>query len=213
MTEPVKPRRPYRSSHRQEQALQTRQRILEAANELFVEKGFLGTTIAAVAKRSGASEETVYSIFSNKQGLLESVIRKAVIGDSDMAILDQSGPAAVRASSDQLEQLELFADDIVLRLERIGPLMEALSAAKSEAGLAALYGGLQKDRMRGLSAFVAALSANGALAMETSKANETVWALASPELHRLLTHMGGWSRETYKKWLAETLAKTILVAR
>ncbi len=213
MTEPVKPRRPYRSSHRQEQALQTRQRILEAANELFVEKGFLGTTITAVAKRSGASEETVYSIFSNKQGLLESVIRKAVIGDSDMAILDQSGPAAVRASSDQLEQLELFADDIVLRLERIGPLMEALSAAKSEPGLAALYEGLQRDRMRGLSAFVAALSANGPLSMETGKANETVWALASPELHRLLTHAGGWSRETYKKWLAETLAKTLLLAR
>jgi len=50
MADQVKgPRRAYNSPLRADQAQQTRRRILEAARELFVDRGYAGTTVAAVA--------------------------------------------------------------------------------------------------------------------------------------------------------------------
>jgi hypothetical protein len=46
--------------------------------------------------------------------------------------------------------------------------------------------------------------------LEPEAALDTVWALASPDLHRLLTQTRGWSRETYCGWLSESLAALLL---
>ena len=49
--------------------------ILEAATELFVEKGYEGTSMEAVAAAAGVSKLTVYSHFGNKQGLFVEAVR------------------------------------------------------------------------------------------------------------------------------------------
>ena len=49
-----------------------------------------------------------------------------------------------------------------------------------------------------------------ALRLESDAALDTVWALASPDLHRLLTRTRGWTREQYCDWLAESLATLLL---
>jgi hypothetical protein len=41
-------------------------------------------------------------------------------------------------------------------------------------------------------------------------ATETVWALVSPELHQLLTGIGGWSRRRYVAWLQASLEALLL---
>jgi AcrR family transcriptional regulator len=61
MAKPVKTqRRAYRSVLRAEQAEQTRRRILDAAGRLFIERGYAGTAITAVAQAAGVVPETVY---------------------------------------------------------------------------------------------------------------------------------------------------------
>jgi AcrR family transcriptional regulator len=214
MTETVKRPRPYRSRHRLEQARQTRLRILEAAREIFVRKGFSGTTIAAVAKAAEASEETIYSIFSNKQGLLDALIRKAVIGESEAPLVDQPGPVAVRSSTSQREQIQLFAADVAERLKRTAPLVQTLkSAAMGDLELDALYRALQRDRKKGLSSFTDALERNGKLTVSNAEANETVWAIASPELYTLLTETAELTHAAYKIWLVDILVKLLLPAK
>src|SRR4051812_11859590 len=75
MSKSVNPgRRRYRSSVRAEQATLTRQRILEAATTLFVERGYASTTIAVVADAADVSPETIYATLGGKRGLLEGVI-------------------------------------------------------------------------------------------------------------------------------------------
>ena len=65
MSQPVNPqRRQYRSAVRSEQALSTRQRALDAARALFIDRGYASTTIAAIAKAAGISHETIYAAFS-----------------------------------------------------------------------------------------------------------------------------------------------------
>ncbi len=76
-------RRKYHSPLRADQAEQTRRRVLEAAFRLFVERGYAGTTMTAVAEDAGVSPETIYLTFGGKRGLLEGVIEMAIAGEDD----------------------------------------------------------------------------------------------------------------------------------
>jgi AcrR family transcriptional regulator len=211
MPEEVKPRRAYRSERRREQAEETRVRVLEAAGRLFAERGFESATISAIAEEAGVSPETVYAGFRNKRTLLGELIRGAVRGDDSSPVPQQEGPRAIAATTDQREQLRLFAADVSRRLERVGPLVEVLTtAARSEPELAQLLATIHAERLANLRTFVAALAANGPLRLEPDAALDTVWALASPDLHRLLTRTRGWTREHYCDWLAASLATLLL---
>jgi AcrR family transcriptional regulator len=207
----VKARRPYRSERRREQAEETRERVLEAAARLFIARGFESATISAIAAEAGVAPETVYAGFRNKRTLLGELIRAAVRGNDGAPVPEQAGPRAVAAASDQREQLRLFAADISRRLERVGPLVEVLTAAaRSEPELADLLAKIHAERLENLRTFVGALAANGPLRLEPSAALDTVWALASPDLHRLLTRTRGWTRKRYCEWLASSLATLLL---
>ena len=213
MPEEHKPRRPYRSERRREGAAQTRQRILDAARQRFVEQGYAGTTIASIAADAGTAAETVYATFGSKVAVLEALVRGAARGDDTAEILQQAGPARVAAATDAREMLRLFAADIVERLERVGPLLVVLAqAAASEPALAELYRRVHEARLQNLRTIAVALAHRGSLRVGEEEAAETVWALASPELHTLLTGLRSWSRERYTAWLAETLAAALLPA-
>jgi AcrR family transcriptional regulator len=214
MSEPVKSRRRYDSSRRQAQAQNTRLRILEAAHALFIERGFAGTTIAAIAAAGDVAEETIYATFKTKVAILDAALQRAVLGADAGAFLDQPGPAAVKAARSQRAQVEIFAQDMAARMARVAPLMGVLQdAAKSEPELARFYDRIHANRLLGLSRFVDALRANGTLALEREAANQTVWALASPELYTLLSRNLGWDAAAYADWLQGMILAALIPAR
>ncbi len=53
---------------------ESRQRLLDAAEELFLEKGFEATTVVEIGKRAGISHGSIPWHFGNKSGLLYSVV-------------------------------------------------------------------------------------------------------------------------------------------
>src|SRR5512135_3161620 len=89
MAADVNPRRRYHSPLRAEQAEQTRGRILLAARRLFVQQGFAGTTVAAVAHAAGVSSDTIYASLGGKRGLLEGVLERAISGLDDPSSLPE----------------------------------------------------------------------------------------------------------------------------
>ena len=48
-------------THRQRQAAATRRQIAAAARQLFAERGYVATTIAAISERADIPVQTVYS--------------------------------------------------------------------------------------------------------------------------------------------------------
>lgn len=54
-----------------------RQEILDAALPIFVEKGFMGTTIADIRKASGATTGSIYHFFAGKPGIAIALWREA----------------------------------------------------------------------------------------------------------------------------------------
>ncbi|MFD8795706.1 TetR/AcrR family transcriptional regulator [Streptomyces vinaceus] len=55
-------------------AAATRSRLLEAAAELFAERGYERTTVRAIAERAGANQALLFRYFGSKHGLLTEVV-------------------------------------------------------------------------------------------------------------------------------------------
>ena len=54
--------------------LNTREKILNAAKREFLEKGFAGTNVRAVAQRAGVTTGALYNLFKNKDGIFEALV-------------------------------------------------------------------------------------------------------------------------------------------
>lgn len=76
VTEPVKP-----PGLRAQRLRENEERIVRAAHRLFVERGYAGTPLTAVAEAAGVAPRTVYVRFGTKAALLKRVIDVAVAGD------------------------------------------------------------------------------------------------------------------------------------
>ena len=73
------------------------QQLLDAALELFVEKGFAATRAEEVAQRAGVSKGTLYLYYPSKEELLKAVIREhlsARIAAGAAAVDKHRGPTA-----------------------------------------------------------------------------------------------------------------------
>lgn len=66
------------SERKQIRIAQKRSQILEAAADLFAEKGFHRTTTRDIARAVGVSEGTLYNYFENKEDLLMAIMSKLV---------------------------------------------------------------------------------------------------------------------------------------
>lgn len=76
---------------RQQQSETTRQALLDVSLELFIRRGYAGTTVRDIAKKAGISVGLMFHYFSSKQALLEAHIETVERGlDSVAAILNSS---------------------------------------------------------------------------------------------------------------------------
>jgi AcrR family transcriptional regulator len=211
------PRRPYRSEHRRRQADATRATILDAARQLFPERGYSGTTIEAIADAAGVAGITVYTAFGSKRALLAQLIHVAVVGDEQPSpVIEREGPRRAMTLPDQHEQIHRFAHDVAGIMERVSPLLEVLgNAALAEPDMAELNDSVLSERLRHLKTFARAVRRNGAFrdGISAEKAGEIIWALSSAEMVLLLMRRLGWSRAQYADWLEQTLVACLVTAR
>jgi AcrR family transcriptional regulator len=214
MSAKTSPTRKYDSSRRQVQARQTRLQIAEAARTLFLERGYGGTSIEAIAEKADVAPETIYAIFKNKRNVLSFVFDIAIGGDDeDIRLLDRPDPQAVLKETDQHRQLTLFANDITKILHRAAPVFEILRiAAKTEPEIAELVQRLLRERMTNMTMVAKSVAANGPLreGLNRVQAAEVIWSMTSPELYLLLTRDLHWTDERYSHWLTDTLSRLIL---
>jgi len=211
MTNPTP--RPYNSKTRRAQARKTQDAVISAATEMFRKDGWAGTTIAAVARLAGTSQETVYSRFGTKKDLLSKVIENSVRRDApDTPLLEQGRPARVFAAATRAEQISLFCADITDVLSNVAPLMIVLrTAAATELDLAQVYQGMHKGRRKNIAGFVDALARHhpALTAQDQQLLVAEIWRLASPELFVLLTDIEGMSLTQFAAWLNGALSRVI----
>ena len=205
-------RRKYHSPLRADQARQTRGRLLDAAFVLFVDRGYAGTTIAAVAAQAGVSPETVYLTLGSKRGLLEGVIERAIAGEGDAATPEDdwwSEVARLPDAADRLERMVQYSCRILARTRPIHAVIRG--AADKEAFAAALGTRLLHDRLTNQTERIRTyLRADHKAGLSVADAGERYCALASPDLYHVLTVELGWTAEQHRRWLTELLVTELL---
>jgi AcrR family transcriptional regulator len=213
MVKEVKPaRRSYHSPLRADQAEQTRRRILEAAYRLFVERGYAGTTIAAVAVEARVAPETVYLALGGKRGLLEGVIESAIAGEDDPPAEVNEWWLTVARLPDAPQRLGKMVEYSCRILERTCPIHVVIrGAADKEAFAAALGRRLLRDRLRNQTERIRQ-HLDGDLRPELSidEAGQRYCALTSPELYHTLTVEFGWTPARHRSWLTDLLTVELI---
>src|SRR5579862_3313026 len=116
---------------------QKREAILDAATQLFYERGMAATTMEAVAERAAVSKMTVYSYFPDKSALLKASFERNI---GAIRLPELADKADLPTS---LEALNAFGERLVSFLNRpeivkAGDLM-AIAAAEHPALAAAFY--------------------------------------------------------------------------
>ena len=120
---------------RVEQRELTRQRVLDAAEQLFTERGFLAVTVDQIAALAGFTIGAVYSNFAGKDELFMAVIDRW--SETDLDIVRSSlGPGTTDAA--RLDALSRWADaDLDQLLPRLRPEVEFLAQVALKPELAA----------------------------------------------------------------------------
>jgi AcrR family transcriptional regulator len=215
MEHSVKQRRVYDSPRRRDQARATRRAVLDAAEALFIERGYVATTIDSIAAKAIVSAETVFSTFGTKRALLSELMDVSISGgDEALPILDQAWVQDMRAESDPRHRLHILAANGRSILERRSALDEVVrGAAAADPEMAKLWERGKAQRFAGQRALLQMALGSTDLreGLGLEAAAEILFAIGSPEVYRLLVADRGWSGSRFEHWYAETLA-LLLVA-
>ena len=213
MADDVKGRRRYHSPLRAEQADGTRRRVLAAARDLFLTRGYAGTTVAAVARAAGVSPDTIYVSLGGKQGLLEGVLSLARSDPEDTAQHDQGHRRdEIGALADPHRRLHRLVELSCETLARTSPVHAVLRGAADGHPFAAelctrMLGIRLQIQTRNLQTYLGTSLRPG---LTVTQAAERYSALLSPELYHLLTVDHRWTTPRYASWVRDLLDHDLL---
>jgi AcrR family transcriptional regulator len=203
--------RPYDSTGRRERAREQLETTLERARDLFLDRGYAGTTVDEIAVAAGVSAATIYKTYGGKAGLVRSLCRTAMVGEGPTPAHERSD--AMRIGADGRAVIEQWAALLAEVSPRISPLLLLLgSAAQNDHEAATLLDEQEADRlyrMRGNARF---LADNDHLrdGVTIDEAADVLWLCSSPELYDLLVLRRGWSPEQLRQFAAQTMASALL---
>lgn len=207
-------RRAYDSSSRKESARATRQSIFDAARRLFLERGYAGTTMPAIAQAAGVALDTVYATAGKKPTLFRLLIETAISGrDGAVPAEERDYVRALRAEPDAARKLQLYAAALRTIQPRLAPLFQVLQAAAPlDPDLRALWQEISQRRAANMRLLAKELAATGRLraGLSDSMVADIIWSMNSPEFYLLLVEQRGWSPGEFECWLAEAWVRLLL---
>lgn len=212
MTPAVK--RPYDSPRRRAQAGATRRAVLEAARALFLEQGYVATTIDAIAAAAAVSPETVYARFGNKRTLLARLVDVSIAGDDDAPpILQQDWVQRMRDEPDVRRRIRILAGNGRAILERRAAVDEVVrGAAAADPEMAALRELGKAQRHAGQQELLRIVMGEAALrtGLDIDSAVDVVYALGSPETWQLLVVDRAWTADRFERWYGDAIERLLL---
>src|SRR5688500_10050138 len=172
-------RRPYRSTLREDQARATRRAVVSAARDLFVEVGWSGTTIDAVATRAGVSRKTVFTSVGGKAALLKLALDWALVGDDEpVPLTERPVFVGMQELTDPRALVAKWAGFVAELEERAAPLAAVRAvAADADPEAASVHATSEQDRLGGATLFVTRLAEIGGLRPGLTKKRAVAAAL------------------------------------
>ncbi|WP_194909294.1 TetR/AcrR family transcriptional regulator [Catenulispora rubra] len=193
-------------THRQRQALATKQQIAEAARALFAERGYVATTITAIAETADIPVPTIYSAFGNKAAILKDILKRVVatlnVSRQHEQARDDPDPARGlrRLAGLQREQFEAMYDVMTVTTE----------AVRVDPEIAEELRRIMASRERGFRRHIEAIAPHLAPGTTVDDALDVYITLVLPEIYHSLVLERGWSPDRYEAWLADNFVHQLL---
>ncbi|MEV8215405.1 TetR family transcriptional regulator [Leifsonia sp. NPDC077715] len=193
-----------KSTYRQEQALETRQRIAWAAQRLFARDGYAVTSIEAIAREAGVATRTVYAAFGAKREILNQIcerwLERARARELARAVLGEADPLARLAGAAHWLTVLYSTDFDVVRI---------LDAAQDEdRETQELLRSKLRGRNRVMDNLIA--SVEPILAVPVGEAQSVYRAMAATGVYQELVVASGWTPERFERWLHGVLTAQLL---
>lgn len=212
MPDPVKGRTEA-GRRREQRALRTRTRIADAALRLFSDRGYVATTVEAIAAEAGVAPATVYQAFGTKQAVLARVLDATITGDAEpVPLLERDWVLAARRRRGARSRLAAVVRGAAQVAAQTAVVKEVMrDAAATEPAVRDL---IREDHVRRRETQRALVEvAVGAQdlrrGMNVDDAADAFFLLVNSTNYRLATEVLGWSDDDWERWLVETLTREL----
>lgn len=212
MRNPVKGRTPAGRA-REARAWRTRRRIAETALRLFLDAGYIRTTIDAIAGAAGVSSATIYQTFGTKQAILGAALDISIAGDAEpKALLEREWVQHARTLRDAEQRLRLIVARTSEVAARTAPIKEVMrDAAAVDPAIRELIAQDHRRRRRTQETLVRIiLDVPQGQQARVRAATDTYFALCSSDSHQLMVVQLGWTYERWQEWLLRQLGRELL---
>lgn len=203
-----------KNSSRRERSRRTRLGIIAAGHAEFLESGYHGATMAAIARRAGVAPQTVYFVFHTKAELAGSVIDAAVLGLDDPTVPQSSTWwADMEAAPTAHLALQAFVRGAATLLRRAAGVSEVMrAAALTDPEIRAIHEHHDQLQVSGYRQVVDILATKGSLrdGLTPATATDVLLTLCGDSTYVQLTADRGWFHDQVVEWLADTAPRLLL---
>lgn len=194
------------------QAAATRADIVMATGRLMLERGYVGTSIAAIAVEAGVVVQTIYNSVGSKAELLAAVLDRVAEEPDAPVLLSSAAREGIAESATATEAIRVVAQASALVNERTSGILRIVSeAAVVDPDVGEFQQKRDAARLHGFGEVAAMLRHKRGLrnTLSDHEAAATMWALAHPHTFRTLVSLG-WSTGAYRAWLEKALLAALL---
>ncbi len=182
---------------------------MTSALRLFLERGYVATTVEAIAREADVAPATVYQAFGTKQAILARVLDVTVAGDAEpAALLDRDWVREARQDPSPRRRLAIavqYASQVAARTAPVKEIMR--DAAATDPAVRQL---IQQDTQRRYltqQALVDLIIADCPLrdGCDREHAAATFFSLVNSHSYQMLVEHLGWRTADWQNWLASVL--------
>jgi len=198
---------------RRDRARATQARIVKAAYELFVARGYATTTMAEIAAAANVAVQTVYFAFHTKSTLLSRTYDFAVMGDGDPLIPEeQPWYRAMVAEADVTAALRHLVAGVGEITGRVTPLyVAARASAESDPEAARVMVFHESWRAQGYGMMLELLRTKAPLrdGLTPERATQLLLLYAGQDVYHVIVDGYGWTVEEWVDWTVATVAEQV----
>ena len=193
---------------RKRRAGRSRERIIDAAAHLFVERGYVTATIEDIAAHAGVAVQTVYYVFGTKRNVLAAVLDTHIAGDHELVpVAEQAWVDDVAAATDPAAAIETLVAAAVGIIARAAPAYEVVRRAAADPEIGELLAQNRASRRADQRRLVEALWRGGQLRpdLDLDSAADVFYGLLNEEIYALLVVDCGWDLDRFRAWATDVI--------
>jgi len=207
MGKAVAVKRSYNTGLRKAQAQLTKDRILDAAAKLFVDKGYSSVTVEDIARVAGVAHQTIYASFGTKLAIAQGIIWSSFRTEGIDQLMAQA-----RESGDVEVHVRIGVRMARLLNERFAQIVRFMRESGDPA-LLAEYHKIEGLRFEQIQAqLTPVLKSTDRLRPNVSRKQVlgSAWAMTGTDLYNQLVSGRGWTPSRYEQWLSDALVTMLL---